>query len=263
MFSDIQNSQTKNKNIQTPEGMVLIPQGPFTMGANGWGAFESPVHEVHIKDFLLDSTTVTNRQFQEFVKATDFITTAEKKGEANGYRKGSLELIAGLNWKTYATPERMEHPVVLVSWEDASKYAEWAKKRLPTEAEFEKASRGGLFGKLYPWGDEPPTDQYCNFAKETTDYPVTVAVKSFPPNAYGLYEICGNVWNWCQDWFLEDFYSKSPLENPKGPEIGFTKVRRGASFNVIQPFRLRCSNRGAYYPNSFAINIGFRCAMDI
>jgi formylglycine-generating enzyme required for sulfatase activity len=103
----------------------------------------------------------------------------------------------------------------------------------------------------------------CNFAKSTIATPPTTEVKSFTPNGYGLHDMCGNVWNWCNDWFSETYYSQSEDKNPQGPKTGITKIRRGASFNIIQNFRLRTSNRGAYNPEFYAINIGFRCAKDL
>ena len=260
--------QYTSMTLPTPEltsksNMALIPGSDFEMGAKGWGEFESPVHPVFVKDFLLDAAQVTNRQFRLFAEATAYVSTAEQKGWAWGYRDGKPAEILGLCWKTYATHDRDEHPVILVSWHDAAAYAKWAGKRLPTEAEFEKAARGGLSGKLYPWGDEQPTDRLCNFGKEAFDVPPTTPVGHFPPNGYGLFDMCGNVWNWCSDWFSENYYTNSPAENPSGAASGATKVRRGASFNIMQTFRLRCSNRGAYLPDNYAINIGFRCAKDL
>ena len=243
--------------------MQLIPAGKFAMGAEAWGEYESPIHEVFVDNFYIDIHQVTNEEFNEFVSITGYKTSAEDKGSAKGYENSMLKEIAGLNWKSYFTEERKNHPVVLVSWYDAVTYATWAGKRLPSEAEWEKAARGGLESKLYPWGDDTPLPGLCNFGKTTTDFPATMEVKSFPPNNYGLYDMCGNVWNWCNDWFSESSYNIEENQNPKGPKTGTTKVRRGASFNIIQTFRLRTSNRGAYDPKSCAINIGFRCVKDI
>lgn len=244
------------------DGMRLIPLGNFVMGAEGWGEFESPIHEVFIDDFLIDETHVTNWQFAEFVEQTCYKTTAEKIGKANGYENGVMKEIEGLNWKTYATKERSNHPVVLVSWSDANEFSKWAGKRLPTEAEFEKAARGGNNQSKYPWGNHEPDNTICNFGKQAIDVPPTTEVKAFPPNAYGLYDMAGNVWNWCADNFSERYYAESEVSNPKGTKTGITKIRRGASFNIIQTFRLRCANRGAFMPDNFAINIGFRCVKD-
>lgn len=243
--------------------MVLIPAGKFFMGADGWGEFESPVHEVYINDFLIDKSPVTNFEFEKFVKQTGYKTSAETKGFAMGYQSGKIIGIKDLSWRNYSTRERKDHPVVLVSWYDASEYAKWTRKRLPSEAEWEKAARGGLIQHLYPWGSKEPDSVTCNWAKSTKDVPATMPVGSYEPNAYGIYDMAGNVWNWCADWFGENYYSATPNENPRGAKNGKTKVRRGASFNIIQPFRLRCSNRGAFLPDNYAINIGFRCVKDL
>jgi formylglycine-generating enzyme len=251
--------------IPTPSGdMRLISAGHFLMGANGWGEFEAPVHEVYLDDFYMDETPVTNQQFANFIEETKYTTTAETKGFAQGYEHSELKRITGLSWRSYFTSERENHPVVLVSWYDANEFAKWAGKRLPTEAEWEKAARGGLHQKTYSWGDDEPSASSCNFAKETKDFPPTTAVKNFRANDYGLYDMAGNVWNWCSDWFDENYYSQQASNNnPTGAATGITKVRRGASFNIMQTFRLRCANRGAYRPEHYAINIGFRCVKDI
>lgn len=242
--------------------MRLVPSGKFLMGSEGWGEFEKPIHEVFIDDFLMDETHVTNLQFSEFIKQTGYKTTAELKGSASGYENGVMKELKGLSWKTYFIGGRENHPVILVSWYDANEFAKWADKRLPTEAEFEKASKGGNVQTLYSWGNDEPSSATCNFGKQTIDVPPTTDVKTFSPNAYGLYDMAGNVWNWCNDWYSENYYSLGENENPQGGKIGITKVRRGASFNIIQTFRLRCANRGAYSPDTFAINIGFRCVKD-
>lgn len=254
-------NSTNQASINT-EKMCLIPAGKFLMGSEGWGQFESPIHEVYVNEYLMDEAPVTNLQFEEFIKETGYKTSAELKGEASGYENGQMITIKGLTWKSYSTEERKNHPVVLVSWNDAYAFAKWAGKRLPTEAEWEKAARGNMASNLYPWGNNEPDNTICNFGKVTKDFPATVEIKSFQPNAYGLYDMAGNVWNWCNDWFSESSYTEREINNPQGAVDGNTKVRRGASFNIIQTFRLRCANRGAYEPDKFAINIGFRCVKD-
>ena len=234
-------------------GMRLIPGGVFLMGAEGWGAFEGPVREVFVGDFLMEDVPVTNAAFALFVQATGYRTCAEIRGGAAGYRQGRVQEIAGLCWRSYYIPGRDDHPVVLVSWKDAAAYAQWAGRRLPVEAEWEKAARGGLEQKLYPWGDAEPTTMHCHYGKETWDIPPTASVRSYLPNPFGLYDMAGNVWNWCADLFPYD-------ADPSG---AVSRIRRGGAFNVIQPFRLRCANRGAYHPEGFAINIGFRCVKSI
>jgi len=257
-----ETTHSAKQNNASTKNMRLIPAGKFLMGAEGWGEFESPVHEIFVDDFLMDEAPVTNSDFAEFVNKTGYKTTAEIKGFASGYEKGEMKEIKNLCWKTYFTEERKNHPVVLVSWNDANEFAKWVGKRLPTEAEWEKAARGTLVGNLYPWGNNDPDNTLCNFGKETKKIPPTTEVKTYQPNAYGLYDMAGNVWNWCADWFSEKYYSENRNENPKGASEGITKVRRGASFNIIQTFRLRCANRGAYSPDNYAINIGFRCVKD-
>jgi len=240
--------------------MVLIPAGPFLMGCEGWGQSESPVHEVHLDNFWMDETPVTNRHFASFVQRTEYRTEAERAGTAWGFHAGKYDSIPGLNWRGYAQQGREDHPVVLVTWSDASAYCEWAGKRLPTEAQWEKAARGGLLGKLYPWGDDSPDGSQCNFASSPSDIPPTSAVKKFGPNGYGVYDMVGNVWQWCADWYGNKYYANCPRTNPPGPTDGVTRVRRGGSWNVIQTFRLRCANRGAMTPSACAPNVGFRCA---
>lgn len=243
--------------------MIYIKGGKFIMGSEGFGEFESPEHPVEIRDFLLDETLVTNAAFRQFVTETGYETTAEKAGAAWGYDGNAFKNIPGLNWKTYDLPGREEHPVVLVSWYDANEYCKWAEKRLPTEAEWEYAARSGINDGLYPWGDKEPDGSQSNFAQQPVTVPPTTTVKQFSPNGLGLYDMVGNAWQWCQDWFGEEYYSLSEIENPAGPSEGQTKVRRGGSWNVIQSFRLRCTNRGAMLPDAYAPNVGFRCAKSI
>ncbi len=252
--------QQKTAQNTANSGMVLIPAGVFLMGSEDGGEFEQPVHEVYLDDYWIDETPVTNEQFAAFVEDTGYVTEAERQGAAWGYKDGKFSKIPGLCWQTYAIPGREDHPVVLVTWNDAKAFAEWAGKRLPTEAEWEKAARGGLVGKLYPWGDEEPDGSQSNFAKPPAEIPPTTPVKQFPPNGYGLYDMVGNVWQLCQDWYGALYYAESPYKNPTGPQTGEYRVRRGGAWNVIQPFRLRCANRGAIAPNYPVPNVGFRCA---
>ena len=241
------------------EGMLLIPRGSFQMGSADAGEFEGPPHEVFLDDFQMDAVPVTNGQFSRFVRETGYRTTAEEAGRAWGYKNGEFGLVPGLTWQAYATPDRELHPVVQVSWHDASAYCEWADKRLPTEAEWEKAAQGGAGGRLYPWGETAPNGTQSNFARGATEVPPTTQVAQFAANGFGLYDMVGNVWQWCADWFSETYYATGPGVNPPGPDAGATRVRRGGSWNVIQPFRLRCANRGAAPPATSTPNLGFRC----
>jgi sulfatase modifying factor 1 len=244
-------------NIETE--MRVVPAGPFMMGSDVGGEFEGPCHEVYLPDYMMDATLVTNRQFNRFADETGHVTESEKRGCAWGFDGHDYRSIAGLSWRSFVSG-REDHPVVMVSWRDAATFAAWAGKRLPTEAEWEKAARGGRSGQLFPWGDQSPNGNQCPFGIPPAEVPPTVPVKAFAPNGFGLYDVVGNVWQWCCDWFGEDYYALSAYDSPTGPNHGSFRVRRGGAWNVVQSFRLRCSNRGAFDPNSCAPNIGFRCA---
>jgi formylglycine-generating enzyme required for sulfatase activity len=227
------------------------------MGSDEGSDAERPVREIHLESFCMDEAPVTNSRFARFVAETGYQSTAEETGGAWGYHDGKYTLIESLSWRSYATPDREHHPVVLVSWHDARAFAAWAGKQLPTEAQWEKAARGGLISQRYPWGDQPPVSQ-CGFAQATSEFPATSMVKSFSPNPYGLYDMVGNVWQWCADPYGP--YHDSGVGVPAtDPERKAIKVRRGGAWNVIQPFRLRCSNRGAMDALSAVPNLGFRC----
>ena len=256
----------------------------------GW-ADEKPAHRVKVDGFWMDETDVTNAQFRKFVEATGYVTTAEKPPDleeilrqlppghcrrrrrtsspgrwSSRRRTGRLSLkdytqwwkwTPGADWRHPEGPDssiegKDDHPVVHVSWDDAVAYAKWAGKRLPTEAEWEFAARGGLDGKPYVWGDEPfdETNRSANiwqgefpYKNTATDgYERTSPVKSFPPNGYGLYDMAGNVWEWCSDWYQVDLYrkraGKGVIVNPTGPEKSFDprqpytpqRVQKGGSF---------------------------------
>lgn len=265
MITGIKEDSTENIFISKPDqiknGMVFIPASSFFMGSKDWGEFERPVHEVYVEGFWMDETPITNKQFHDFVCETGHITEAEVSGSAWGFNNGKFDTLPGLCWKNFALDDRQDHPVVLVSWDDASAYAKWAGKRLPTEAEWEKAARGGLEGRLYPWGDEEPDNTQCNFAKSPSNIPPTTKVKQFSPNGYGLYDMVGNVWQWCSDYYGDYYYAESPDKNPTGPDCGLYRLRRGASWNVTQSFRLRCANRGAVEQTKSTTNISFRCCI--
>lgn len=241
--------------------MVLIPSGEFRMGSQDGSPSESPEHTVHLPAFWMDVTPVTNRSYAEFSRASGYRTEVEQAGSAWGVREGKFQEIEGLCWHTFATPEREEHPVVLVTWNDAVAYCGWAGLRLPTEAEWEKAARGGLVSSAFPWGDALPDGSQSNFAADPYGLPGTLPVGTHAPNAFGLRDMVGNVWQWCSDRFGEDYYAHSPASDPHGPDEGITRVRRGGAWNVIQSFRLRCANRGAMLPSQTATNMGFRCAI--
>jgi formylglycine-generating enzyme required for sulfatase activity/Fe-S cluster biogenesis protein NfuA len=232
------------------------------MGSETGGEFERPVHEVFVDAYWIDETLVTNGEFAEFVEATGHVTEAERAGAAWGYREGRYRAVAGLSWRGYAAPDRVDHPVLLISWEDASAYARWAGKCLPTEAQWERAARAGREQQAYPWGEEEPDGTQCNFARDPAEIPPTTPVRAFPTNDFGLYDLVGNVWQWCVNWYQPDSYSVDSSMSSAGSD-GTHRARRGGAWNVIQPFRLRTANRGALDPHATAPNVGFRCVCPI
>ena len=242
--------------------MALIPAGTFLMGSDQGSEAEHPVHEVYIDDFWMDEAPVTNQQFAEFVQVTDYKTEAEHLGSTWGYHDGEYSLRDGLCWRSYAVAGREEHPVVLVNWHDAMAFARWAGKQLPTEAQWEKAARGGLVGRLYPWGNQSPSGSQSNFAQAPSEFPGTSPVRSFPHNGYGLYDMVGNVWQWCADRYGQYGCLEESVDKEERVEMDALRVRRGGAWNVIQPFRLRCSNRGAMDAHAAVPNVGFRCVLN-
>ncbi|HVJ80490.1 MAG TPA: formylglycine-generating enzyme family protein [Planctomycetia bacterium] len=288
------------------------------------GRDERPAHRVRVDGFWMDETDVTNDQFAAFVAATGYVTTAEKPVDVEEILRQSppgtppppKEMLApgslvfappagetkdlrdhtrwwrwtpGANWRHPEGPEsnlegRGDHPVVHASWYDATAYAKWAGKRLPTEAEWEAAARGGLEGKTYVWGDSPFSDEkpQCNcwqgeFPGKNTardGYERTSPVKAFPPNGYGLYDMAGNVWQWCGDWYDADLYARRAgggvVVNPPGPgkcndprnPLSPSRSQRGGSF-LCHPsycWRYRPSARHGCSADSGMSHVGFRCA---
>ncbi len=245
------------------QGMVRVSEGTFIMGGPKYKVGASSIHEqeVFLSEYYIDPYPVTNAEFAEFVETTNYKTRAERMGEAYGFAGNKFIDIKDLSWKSFATtPDRANHPVILVSWDDASAYAKWRSKSLPTEAQWEKAARGGLLNNLYSWGDDEPTKKHCNFAKLPAEITPTTPVDAFPPNAYGLYDMLGNVWELCSDWLDYDYHRlPDALSNPQGPRAGEFKVRRGGSWDVTQSYKLSCAWRGALHIDSNTVNVGFRC----
>jgi len=241
--------------------MHLIPAGEFQMGApfDESHSNEHPIHTVYLDAFYINEYEVTNSQYKRFLDET-------------GYS-------APVFWNDFNF-NKPNHPVVGVSWYDAMAYAKWAGKRLPTEAEWEKAARGGLVGKKYPWGDEDPNGTQCNFADKNTDfawsdkdaddgYQYTAPVGSYPTNGYGLYDMAGNVWEWCLDEYQENFYGNSPKENPLAGEkmedvinnltsVKTRRVLRGGSWRE-DPNVVRVARRYLAYPSLTFNDVSFRC----
>ena len=268
---------------QPDKEMVLVKGGTFAMGVDDGFPYEGPIHDVTLDSFYLDTHEVTVAQFEKFVAAKKFKTDAEKFGWSGVFdtKKGEWTKVDGTDWRHPTGPQstaKPNEPVVHISIADAQAYAKWAGKRLPTEAEFEYASRGGLAHKKYAWGDElyPNHKPAANTWQgafpdkdEATDGFAGVApVMSFPPNGYGLYDLTGNVWEWCSDWFAPDYYQHAPAKHPTGPATGPPtspeRVIRGGSWmcseNYCVGYRVAARNHTA--PDSGLNNLGFRCAKD-
>jgi formylglycine-generating enzyme required for sulfatase activity len=260
--------------------MVLIPAGEFEMGSNDGPIYERPVHTVKVNSFWMDKTEVTVGQFRKFIEQSKYVTDAEKFGWSGVFDPAVKEWakVDGANWRRPMGPKVGEakdnEPVMQVSWNDARAFAAWAQKRLPTEAEWEYAARGGLAGKTYVWGDElTPGGKYlANFWQgsfpqkdEGKDgFSGVAPMKSFPPNGYGLHEMTGNVWEWCADWYSQTYYSEGPKENPQGPRFGEERSMRGGSWMCANNFctNYRVAGRSHATVDSGLNNLGFRCAKD-
>ncbi|HEX5034095.1 MAG TPA: formylglycine-generating enzyme family protein [bacterium] len=309
--------------VDAPPGMKWIPGGEFLMGTDDPRSMpnERPAHRVKVDGFWIDEHPVTNAEFQKFVEATGYLTTAERKPDWEELKKqvppgtpkppeemlvaGSLvysppdqavplnnlanwwRWVPGADWRHPEGPGsdlkgREGHPVVQVSWDDAMAYAKWIGKRLPTEAEWEIAARGGLAGKRYAWGDEfmPGGHHMANTfqgefphrAKTEDGYLGTSPVGVFPANGYGLFDMAGNVWQWTSDWYRVDTFqeqaSQGHCENPQGPEKSFDpadpyapkRVVKGGSFlcHVSYCESYRPSARRGTPPDTGSSHTGFR-----
>ena len=269
--------------------MVLIPAGEFQMGSNDSEAYgdEKPVHTVYVDAFYMDTYEVTNAQFKAFVDANP---QWRKDSIPRKYHDGGY--LRHWNQSTYQSGQG-NYPVICVSWYAAMAYAQWAGKRLPTEAEWEKAARGGLMDKKYPWGNSTPDGMQCNFADVnsadlSTSFPDveegdtsvndgyrwTAPVGSYPANGYGLYDMGGNVWEWCLDEYRATFYARAPRRNPLASEMTLREVSvnyknaenrrvlRGGGWNNAA-LNLRVANRGVTTPTFTDGYVGFRCARGV
>lgn len=274
---------------------IEIPSGSFIMGDSHGDGFrddgESLLHEVMLPSFKVDATTVTNADFATFADATGYQTEAERFEVSAVFHltvRASAEDIVGrppttpwwlgVHGADWQHPEgplsnlegKDNHPVVHVSWNDAEAYCRWAGRRLPTEAEWEYASRGGLAHKRFPWGNDLLTENQwnCNIWQGTfpghntldDGYLTTAPVRTYRPNDYGLWQTVGNVWEWCADWFAPNYYEQSPVEDPQGPDKGTNKILRGGSFLCHDSYcnRYRNSARSSNTPDSSMANASFR-----
>lgn len=271
--------------------MLLVPAGEFSMGSaedemlhllDDWPMAkreslerEVPRHRVYLDAFYIDKYEVTKARFQQFVQATNHRTQAERDGWGWVYTGQKDEQMTGASWRTPRGPGQEsagqeQHPVVQVSWEDAKAYCTWAGKRLPTEAEWEKAARGAE-GRIYPWGNQfdgtllNACDTHCEYEgkDDAVDdgYRYTAPVGSYEggKSPYGVYDMAGNVWEWVADWFDKDYYKHSPARNPRGPNAGDQAVLRGGGW-YGNALRVRASFRSKFAPETRHDNIGFRCA---
>ncbi|HSM24172.1 MAG TPA: SUMF1/EgtB/PvdO family nonheme iron enzyme [Anaerolineaceae bacterium] len=250
--SSVSSDSVKISPIDGME-MVYFPAGTFTMGLDGGRFDEEPQHEVYLDAFWIDRTEVTNAMYRSCMKAGGCTTP-------------------GLD-KYYPYKEFSDYPVVYMSWDQANTYCEWAGRRIPTEAEWEKAARG-TDGRIYPWGNEAPTSERLNFARESGDI---MAVGSFPEGAspYGALDMAGNAWEWVAEWYDAHNYSISPQSNPKGPDDGSFRVCRGGGWTdykgavrSVQRASDMCvlkdpANASYKYRRGFVDNdLSFRCVMD-
>jgi formylglycine-generating enzyme required for sulfatase activity len=277
--------------------MIDLDGGAFRMGTDAPGGYpgdgEGPVHEVTLSPFAIATETVSNAGFAEFVAATGYVTSAERYEWSFVFAgllpddfpetRGVVQTpwwrqVYGATWRAPEGPhsdvaDRSDHPVVHVSWDDALAYSEWAGVRLPTEAEWEYAARGGLEGCRFPWGEErePGGEHRMNvwqgtFPAENTcadGWYGTAPVDAYPPNGYGLHNPTGNVWEWCADWFAADTYRRGDVSDPAGPASGTHRVMRGGSYLCHESYcnRYRVDARSANTPDTSTGNLGFRvCA---
>ncbi len=313
--------------VTSVNGMVLIPGGSFEMGGDNDQASqdEYPKHKVSVKAFYIDIAEVTNAEFQKFIDATEYITTAERKPDWEELKKtvppgtqkpadsllvaaslvfkpsnGPVDLnyymqwwswVAGADWKHPEGPgsnikSKANYPVVQVSWYDAMAYCKWAGKRLPTEAEWEFAARGGLINNIYPWGNEPVNmgapkansweGKFPYLNEKRDGFLKCAPVKTYQCNKYGLFDMAGNVWEWCSDWYDNNYYQSlagKTSVNPTGPQKSNDpqdpympkKVLRGGSFLCNDSYcsGYRVARRMKSSPDTGLEHTGFRCVKDV
>jgi formylglycine-generating enzyme required for sulfatase activity len=251
--------------------LARIPAGDFLMGAADAERDERPVHRVFVSEFFIGRFPVTNDEYARFVRATGYPAPAIRDLPliAIGARDSLFrDLASPYVWNDDLPPAgRGGHPVVLVRFDDALAYCEWMSEvlartvRLPSEAEWEKAARGGVEGQRYPWGNEIDSS-HCNFLMDpaTKRERGTRSTGLYPPNAYGLYDVCGNVWEWVADWYSSDYYGTGEMRDPRGPQSDTMRIVRGGSWVNDDVTMLRCAYRHRVPPDTYAYSIGFRIA---
>jgi len=296
------SAERKRASQGSTANMVKLDGGRFFMGTDDEEGFpldgEGPIREVTLDPFYIDARPVTNEQFSEFINATGYLTESERFGwsfvfQGHIPKERYSELVDqtapgtrwwckvnGSFWKHPEGPDtsidqRLHYPAAHISWNDAAAYCDWAGKRLPTEAEWEYAARGGLEQKTYPWGDEltPGGKHLCNIWQgefpnvdlAEDGYSAPAPVDAFPPNNYGLYTITGNAWEWCSDWFHPGYHVTGTRINPVGPPNGTNRVMKGGSYLCHRSYcnRYRVAARTSNTPDSATTNISFRCVRDV
>jgi len=233
-----------------PEDMVLVPAGEYTMGSETVGGNAIPEHLVWLDAFWIDQYEVTNLEYKRFCDAT-----------GHGYPSDP-----GFSGMPNYFTNYPDYPVVMVDWYDASDYASWAGKRLPTEAEWERVAKGATDNRLWPWGnsfnaDFGGTTYHANISQDGDGWTYTAPVGSYPTGVSpeGCYNMAGNVWEWCNDWYGNTYYGSSPYNNPQGPATGSYRLRRGGAW-YNNSSSARCASRSNNPPANNGHDIGFRCA---
>jgi len=290
-----ENPQIETGSLHTET--VSLKGGSFNMGTTYASGYpqdgEGPIRNRQVSSFNMDKFTVSNKQFKAFVQKTGYVTEAEEIGWSfvfAGLLPDDFEETRGVQaapwWRQvfqadWKSPEgahstiqtRLEHPVVHISWNDATAYAQWVGRRLPTEAEWEFAAHGGLDNSIFPWGDELQPDGEHQMNVWQGSFPDNNLIEdgwygtapggAYPPNAYGIGEMTGNVWEWCQDWFTTEHDETE--KNPRGPTVGETKVIKGGSYLCHDSYcnRYRIAARSSTTPVSAMGHLGFRTVKDL
>jgi len=253
--------------------LVCIPAGEFTMGSpeheKGREPNEGPLHRVRItKPFYMGVYEVTRGQFGRFVQEAGHQTDGERSGSGWNQKDGTWESRAGVHWRNPLFEQDDEHPVVCVSWRDAKAFCEWLSKkgartfRLPTEAEWEYVARTGGADAWCFGGTAAGTEGRANLAGPGDVYPYTAPVGRFAPDSWGIHDLIGNVWEWCEDWHAADYYENSPADDPRGPAQGHLRVIRGAAW-IHPPGVPRVGVRGRFAPGLASNQIGFRLVCEL